>query len=178
MRRLKSRKTETKKSLNLEIQKFSRDETSGAPRLLALDQSHEVRAEDRRQFRAGYQPATRAGRNGTIVDREIVVAVQAGGVPDPVEAFGTLVYCDAGALAEAMRAGSYGIRRNTERDWIPTPQIDHIERELNSDVDMDVGIEVRGAQNERSRIAVPAIADNSLEEGDLEGLADIIHPEA
>lgn len=61
---------------------------------------------------------------------------------------------------------------------MPTPQIDHVERGLNSDVDMDVGIKVRGAQNEQSRIAVPAIADDGLEEGDLEGLADIIHPEA
>ena len=146
----------------------------------SLDQRDAVGPEDCGELRACPQFAPRSGgelRNGTVVNGQVFVAVESGLIPDAVQAICALIDRQAGPLTKAVRTRAYGIGRHAEGDGVAAPQIEKVETRLYCDVDMDVVVQIAGAQHQRARIAIPQVTDDGLEEGNLEGLPDIIDPE-
>ena len=146
----------------------------------SLDQRDAVGPEDCGELRACPQFAPGAGGelpDGTVVNGQVFVAVQSGLIPDAVQAICALIDGQAGPLTKAVRTRAYGIGRYAEGDGVAGPQIEKVETRLDCDVDMDVVVQIAGAQHQRARIAIPQVTDDGLEEGNLEGLTDIIDPE-
>lgn len=143
---------------------------------MQLKQRQAVGIENGGQLRTGRQPPPRARRqlrDRSIVNGEVVIAVQSGRIQEPFEQLGALVDRQAGALAQTVRLAPHGVGGNAQCHGISTAQIDQAEGLLRGDMDVHIGIEIRRAQNEHTGIAVAAIADNGLEKRDLEGLTDI-----
>ncbi len=116
-------------------------------------------------------------RHGSVVDGQVFVAVQPGRVQDAIEPVRALIDGQAGSLTKAMRARPHGVGRHAESDGVAALQIHQVETYLDGDVDMDIGVEIMGAEGQRTRIAVPQVTDDCLQERDLEGLADVLHAE-
>jgi hypothetical protein len=89
-----------------------------------------------------------------------------------------LIDGQAGPLTKAVPARAHGVCRHAKSDGVAAPQIHQVEAYLDGDVDMDIVVEIIGAEDQGTRIAVPQVADDCLQERDLEGLADIVHSES
>src|ERR1700730_6379263 len=142
-----------------------------ARRSASSNQCDAIGVENRRQFRASDKFAAGASRelwDSSVVNGEVVVAVQSGGIPNAIELAGVLIDGKAGPLTKPMRPGAHGIGRHAEGDGIATTQINQVKAGLDGEVDMDKVVQIVGAEDQRARISIPQVTDDGFEKRDLE----------
>jgi hypothetical protein len=146
-----------------------------------LDQGDAIRFKAWGKLGAGSNRTAWSGGefgDGSVVDGEVFVAVKPGWIPDAIELFGAMIGGQAGPLAKPMRTRAHSIGRHAEGDGVAATQINQIEARPDRDRDMDIVVQILGAQEQRARIAIPQVTNDGFEESNLECLTDIIDTEA
>src|SRR4029077_15032846 len=112
------------------------------------------------------QPASRSGVelvNGAVVDRNVLVLIQAGRVIDPIGPVGVRVEREAHSPAMLMRLSTHRVRRYAHPNRAAASKIHHTEWLSNHDLHVDVTIQVARRYQECSWVLVLAVADNRLQ---------------